>query len=279
MPDDVKKLRALLNGRHTLVARNIATIVDIINKSKSILSSLERSEGVVRLQAGKSKPFAIFEEIAFLESNPILTEVREDEVMPQKDDKADDMKAEKVALQVRGVQNNSSVHLSKNRTVDCVLDLSCGADKSVHNASTVVLNRATKSSLFGSQKVREKPQDKQENQKETNFEVPSGVVVAEKGPSPEVSTVENVSAAVPSRAILKRSSGSSLFLKSKKSNRAVQEVPNLPLTTTEKEEASSVKSQADVAVLLGNRNTLQTDINGIAENEDIEQARCLIIKI
>eukprot|EP00250_Pteridium_aquilinum_P001753 c11971_g1_i1 orf=139-3204(+) len=241
MPDDVKKLRTMLNGRHTLVARNIATIVEIINKVKSVSPRFEIDEEP-RLQAVKSKPAALFEEIAFSESTPVSTEVPEDETVFLQDDKASNMNVEKVIStpEGQGVQNTTSVQVSERTLGNCVPDVSCNAKESLTNAASVVLTRATRSSLFGNKKARGKVRDKSENQKETNHGVLHGDVAAEK----DVKVV---------------------------SSTTVVELSEV--TTSEKQEASSQKSQVDdLAFMIGDMTSCQTEFKGVAQSEDLEQA-------
>lgn len=283
MPDDVKKLRSMLNGRHSLVARNIATIVAIINKSRSMMPRFKNEMGS-RLQAENSKSLMSFEETPFSESTPERTQGEaQDGPIFQKDDEASTMNGiSDVTRESESVQNVPPSQYSENMEGVSGTNLACKSEQGGINGATVVLKRETKSSLFGKQKEKEKPTRKVKSYAEADFDFSSRDMSTERNELLEVEKMKGGVVAVPSAVVMKRATASSLFGKEKKISKVVDKVQNFPLAavveplevgSTGKQEATPHRRQIeDLAYMLGRRTPLQMEAQGNTHSvEDPEQ--------
>ncbi|KAI5078454.1 hypothetical protein GOP47_0006125 [Adiantum capillus-veneris] len=266
MPDDVKQLRTMLNGRHTIVARNSAMIVNVIKKMKS--SQRPITEGRPSLEVVANKPRPIFEEVAFFEDSPGTSVAEEERNNLLSPEKGSYVIAENPELQ--GDQDSFLGQVLNGISGDSIADATTKAAKGLVDVANVVVNRASKSLLFGMQEVTDKDLDRLAPKSMNRTDVSAG---GEK-------FLKDVPA---SGVIIKRASGSSLFMKAKKVNRVVQEVQDTPMSVgieeplkvacTDRQKASTHGREVDdLASMLGNRTTLQLEVGGSTHSDDFEQA-------
>ncbi|MCO5577591.1 hypothetical protein L7F22_031422 [Adiantum nelumboides] len=268
MPEDVNQLRTLLNGRHTIVARNGATIVNIIKRMKS--SHIPIIDGRASLGVMTNKSCPLFEEVAFPEGSPVTLVADEEE---RNNDVFSSVIADNPKLQ--GDQDSFLEHCSNRFPEDCITDAATKTAKGLVDAANVVVNRASKSLLFGLQKSKEKVLDRLAPKTMNCTDVSAG---GEK--RCELSTLSEVPA---SDVVVKRASGSSLFLKTKKLNRVVHEKQDTSVTLrlhqpfevacTDSQEASIQGREVDdLAFILRDSTTLQLEVRGSTCSRDFEQA-------
>ncbi|MCO5615130.1 hypothetical protein L7F22_069419 [Adiantum nelumboides] len=268
MPEDVKQLRTLLNGRHTVVARNGATIVNIIKRMKS--SPIPIIEGRASLEVVTNKSCPLFEEVAFPEGSPVTLVADEEE---RNNDVFSSVITDNPKLQ--GDQDSSLEHCSNRFPGDCITDTATKTAKGLVDAANVVVNRAGKSLLLGLQKSKEKVMDRLAPKTMNCTDVSAG---GEK--RYESSTLRDVPA---SQVVVKRASGSSLFLKTKKLNRVVHEKQDTSVTVrldqpfevacTDSQEASTQGREVDdLAFILRDRTALQLEVRESTSSKDFKQA-------
>ncbi|KAH7441963.1 hypothetical protein KP509_03G064000 [Ceratopteris richardii] len=149
MPDDVKALRTILNGRHKVVARNSATIVNIISKAK-LLPQTPEAKSQSKLESAKQKSSLVFEEVPFAEDAT-------SQACENNQDSA--AKPAQESFNFDGVLNSSIGECSSNLPVTGVEN----GGKDVHITTNIVFQKTTKSALFGNQKGRTKNKEKIEH--------------------------------------------------------------------------------------------------------------------
>lgn len=178
MPDNVKKLRCMLSGRHPLITQNIATIVAIICKSRLNASMYTNQANELKVEAEKAKyardvPSALDQKVSDTgigettnggeQINPLSCRVErastgdslfDVEWIPEQD-KTDDISTDSIPTIVT---NKSKDRILQQTPLDIIANEPDfgGSIKAGTGATTscVVVKRSSTSSLFGNRKEK-----------------------------------------------------------------------------------------------------------------------------